>query len=430
MTLTVEAAPAVKFSLLGVGALKSSSSSDGRMRLHGIASSTTRDLHGDVMQESAIDDMVRSASNNMTIFLNHSYTIPEDIGGSVETVEKRFDGTDALLGLTILIDETNPRAVQTWKSVQAGRQVGISIGANLPDGGYVRNKDGTYIINHVELLEASLVGVPANPKSWVEYAVKALKDLPANRGLEETPANETWFSLGAICPSCGGGKGSPKDACGSDYHAKAETPDVTAEAPVVETADQPEHTEDDVPVLLEVEEQKAVVDIHIDTDNSEESGASVASPDAPESTPDAEAGLLDEDADGTDALLGDDVTAEAWPPAITAGYYSLPAGEMTSLVDSYAHVVKDLMDSRLMVSELAVAKATAESERDSALRERDKVVAETGALLTRLAEIPLVRKTSVAAAYTDFRARFSGVYDEDFLDMLEKKRNDRSNGVN
>ena len=103
---------------------------------------------------------------------------------------------------------------------------------------------------------------------------------------------------------------------------------------------------------------------------------------------------------------------------------------MTSLVDSYAHVVKDLMDSRLMVSELAVAKATAESERDSALRERDKVVAETGALLTRLAEIPLVRKTSVAAAYTDFRARFSGVYDEDFLDMLEKKRNDRSNGVN
>jgi hypothetical protein len=84
------------------------------------------------------------------------------------------------------------------------------------------------------------------------------------------------------------------------------------------------------------------------------------------------------------------------------------------------------MDTRLRETELAAAKAVAISERDAAIRDRDRVVAETGALLTRLAEIPLVRKTSVAAAYTDFRARFSGVYDDDFLDMLERKRYDRT----
>lgn len=415
MTFTAEAAPAVKFNFLGTGALKSSSSSDGKMRLHGIASSTMRDRHGDVIKESAIDDMVATAANNMTIFLNHSYTIPEDIGGSVESVEKRFDGTDALLALTILIDETNPRATQTWKSVQAGRQVGISIGANLPDGGYTRNKDGTYTIDHVELLEASLVGVPANPKSWVEYAVKALNE--AHPARTETE----WVSLGAVCPSCGGGKDSPHDGCGSDYHSKA-----VADAEVVAAAET--ETTIDTPASPSEETVKAVVDIHIDTDNSEESGVSAASPDAPTSTPEAEAGLLDEDADETDDLLGDTVT-EATTPALTAGHYSLPANDLTSLVDSYAHVVKDLMDARLVIASLTAEKKQALTERDAAIRDRDRIVTETGALLTRLSEIPLVRKTSVAAAYTDFRARFSGVYDEDFLDMLEMKKHGRINGA-
>lgn len=505
MTLTVEAAPAVKFNILGVGALKSSSSDDGKMRLHGIASSTMKDRHGDTIAESAIDDMVRSASDNMTIFLNHSYTIPEDIGGSVESVNKRFDGIDALLALTILIDETNPRAVQTWKSVQAGRQVGISIGANLPEGGYTRNKDGTYLINHLDLLEASLVGVPANPKSWVEYAVKALNDsnttVVFDVGERDGPE---WVSLGAVCPSCGGGKSSPHGGCGSDYHNKAVEPVVVAEshpelpdsafacvdstgrhyphhtasgslnlnllrnalARIADSgntqcgkghleaharkagigdrksadellaltddelidlsaamgSDAHEHDEPHIHDEAPSSETKAVVDIHIDTDNSEESGVSVASPDAQASTPGAEAGLQDEDADGTDALLGDTVTASA-EPVIAAGHYSLPAGEMASLVDSYAHVVKDLMDSRVALAEVTAANTKLTSERDAALRDRERIITETGALLTRLSEIPLVRKTSVAAAYTDFRARFSGVYDEDFLDMLEKKRN-------
>jgi hypothetical protein len=45
----------------------------------------------------------------------------------------------------------------------------------IPEGGAKRQKNGSYIIEHVDLLETSLVGIPANPRSWVDYAAKALR---------------------------------------------------------------------------------------------------------------------------------------------------------------------------------------------------------------------------------------------------------------
>src|SRR5512137_1851451 len=94
--------------------LKASLDGDGRRRLHGIASSTIKDRHGDVMTESALMDMERSANNNLTIFLNHSYMVPEDVAGSVERAVLRSHPQDASihdLTLDIAINESNPRAV-------------------------------------------------------------------------------------------------------------------------------------------------------------------------------------------------------------------------------------------------------------------------------------------------------------------------------
>jgi len=169
-----------------------------------------------------------------------------------------------------------------------------------------------------------------------------------------------------------------------------------------------------------VEELKAIVDIHIDTDNSIESGVGApSSQEAPESGPGAEAALLDEDADGVGELLGDPVTAEAPAPQVTAGNYAVPAAQMTDLVNSYASTVQSLMTLRLAYQELQTAKVAAERDRDQAIADRDRVLTETTALLTRLADVPMVRKTAVTSAYGAFRERFGGIYDEGFLKMLE-----------
>lgn len=417
MTLYEQAAPAVKFEFKAIGALKAMKDADGKMRLRGVASSTTRDLHGDVMTESALQDMENSANKNLTIFLNHSYSVPEDVGGSVERATRSTRDVDHSgnpnvdLDLDIVMDETNPRAVQTWNSIKSGTKLGLSIGANLPEGGYKRNKDGTYIIEHCELLETSIVGVPANPRSWVEYAVKALNDARKDAPNTVHLANgDEAILLGSTCPSCGGSKSSPKESCGSDYH-KAEEPAVEKTEPVVAAE----------PVVPEVAD--ATVHIDIDTGSPDAGSASApTSQEAQASAPGAEA-VAEEVADGEDALVGDTVTREV-TPALVDGQFTYPAAKMTELVDGYAKTVQELMTLRLAHTELQTAKVAVEKERDQAIADRDRVLTETTALLARLADVPLVRKTAVATAYGEFREKFGGVYDEGFLRMLENTKHD------
>jgi len=179
--------------------LKASLDTDGRMRLHGVASSTITDRHGHTILLSALSDMERAANSNMTIFLNHEYRVPEDVAGSVERALIRSHPQDSSihdLVLDIVVNDANPRAVDAWTAIQKGTQLGLSIGAMIPEGGASRDrKSGAYTIEHVELLETSLVGVPANPRSWVEYAVKSLNMIPNADGiLEESievPLGET-----------------------------------------------------------------------------------------------------------------------------------------------------------------------------------------------------------------------------------------------
>lgn len=155
--------------------LKAAASADGKKHLTGVASSSVIDLHGDRMTENAITDMERAAKANLTIFLNHSYEVPEDVAGSVTEAWVTRTGDVVLLNFDIVINEENPRAVQAWNAIQGGTKLGLSIGAMIPEGkaSWDKTMKG-YVIDGVELLETSIVGVPANPRSWVEYARKAL----------------------------------------------------------------------------------------------------------------------------------------------------------------------------------------------------------------------------------------------------------------
>ena len=178
--------------------LKAADPSDTRKRIRCVASSSIEDRHGDTITEACIKDMQKQAAG-LTIFLNHSYDLPEDVFGFVEAARtKRMTVAEAkdkglvpettlsgmgssdviaFLQLDVVIDP-NERAQRTLASVDNGATIGVSIGAMLEEYEEKEGYDDAWMppltINKLELLEASAVGIPANPLSWIEGATKAV----------------------------------------------------------------------------------------------------------------------------------------------------------------------------------------------------------------------------------------------------------------
>ena len=432
--------------------LKASKDADGRMRLHGVASSTIRDRHGDTISLSALSEMEKSASNNMTIFLNHSYQVPEDVAGSVERAEIRATGDPDIHDLLfdIAINDVNPRAVSAWEAIQKGTQLGLSIGARIPTDGAVRQKDGRYQINHIDLLETSLVGVPANPRSWVEYAIKSLT--AGGVTVHEEPEEVVLAGL-PVTPVIPVDSGTIEDLAGIGKVAdelmtdleKAKKP-ATHEHPHAHThVHEHEHWNGTVHShehahthAHEHGDDHQHVD---DMQGSEHDHNHVGS--FPEDHP------HDEDSHKGDAptLTGDELTAHlaafrkaasptpesgdgaaAAPqeapssnpengdvPAVASETLSEPtfAGMLLSANASLISLTRELMDTKDALTK-------AEQERDKAVLLADKVMKDTSSLLNRLAEAPIGRKTVVTEQVAAFDS-LKSVYSEAFLELLNKK---------
>lgn len=166
----------------------------------GTASSTAQDLYGSFISEACqakmmtkLEALTRKAvsgkQSGMTGWLNHRYTIPEDVLGtftSAKLVQRTSDGADGVgggiqgetyidLDIELKVYEDNPRALEAWKQVQAGVRHGWSIGAIFLDyerGSDDWNEDAFWElhVNDIELLEISLVGMPANQRAWCRSA--------------------------------------------------------------------------------------------------------------------------------------------------------------------------------------------------------------------------------------------------------------------
>lgn len=364
------------------GLLKASRSADGRLRLHGIASSTTRDLHGDTMEASALEDMERAANNNLTIFLNHSYEVPEDVAGSVERAKMKVRGVDAGgnpnydLDMDIIVNDANERAVKAFEAIERGTKLGLSIGALIPDGG--ATKDATtkaWLIQHVELLETSLVGIPANPRSWVEYAVKSLNGggiaapiVVGEDGPElvlAAPEPDVTDAYQSGCPDCEDG-----DPCSKH---KDVTPDVT----------------------------DATVTIEIDTGDG--SSASDPEPDASAS----QEALESNPGTGEEIASGDDAID---PSSLT----------LTVAVNKAVELMGQLIEAKTSIKELTVERDAALRDRDAAKEEATRVLTETQRVLESLADTPLMRRAVLVDAQASLSEQFSGIYGESLLKHLEK----------
>ena len=363
-------------------------SADGSMkkRFKTTASSTIKDLAGDEIQFPAIEKMASKARDNMTIFLNHSYNVPEDVLGSCEDAQviKRGvdgDGNDIIdLDFDISLNETNDRAVKAWEAINNGVKLGTSIGAIVRHA--TKKKGGGLLIDDVDLLEASLVGIPANPRSWVQYAVKGLGQVEDPIIDEEVDAEFDLLASAEVdadtievfeksgCPDCGKGKDSSD--CSNPFHKK-------------------DSAEDEI----DKEAARTQVTVTVDSEPAQE---------APKSDPGtATASLLDETAQGDDQALGDNVTRDVSVETIT----------------KLATLVEKLDESLSQVASLTKSLSDTTAERDEALANLELAKQ----LFSRIEQLPLRRKTAhnpTDEVTKDFR-KFAGYLDDNIIQLLEKK---------
>ena len=192
-------------------ALKAYTADNGDLYVRGTTSSTIRDLHGDEMTLNALHTMRDTAKNNMTIWLNHNYNVPDDIFGSVADafIEKRMDADtgqevyDLDIAIRVVGEDENPLAMKAYRAIKRGVKLGLSIGARVEKVSKRKdsNDQETYVIDSVRLLESSIVGIPANQRSYLQNALKSVRGGAGNLPdiddlLEETKSAEGRFKVG------------------------------------------------------------------------------------------------------------------------------------------------------------------------------------------------------------------------------------------
>lgn len=388
----LDSLPPVEFKIF-TKALEAVKSDGDRMRLKTVASSTLTDRQGDRFTEKALASMAASAMQQMTIFLNHKYQVPEDVLGTVTNAEMRRveiekdgvtePGADLLFDIDI--NTSNERAVKTWEAINGGTKLGCSIGARVMEGN--REKDGTYVIDGVDLMEASIIGIPAQPRAWVEYAVKSLIDDEAEDAETVTISglpddSELVVTTGPSKPKFDQPEETPESDQPDADHAEEGADEV--EAPAV--------SEDDAEVQTPVEA------------GSEEPAAEPEPTESDQEAPPSDPESADEGAEAMPKSAEPEV--ESPLPAISKEFADL-AGSLQK------------MTTELVITKRALAESESIRTKQAAELESARAnVAVAVQLVEKIAQLPIGSRASHREVINDFRQKLSGVYDDEFLKML------------
>lgn len=151
------------------------------MFIAGCASSNVRDRYGDTMSAQCQASMLTQAKG-LTMFGNHDYDVPEDVFGKCATSQLSTESDIIDLDIEMQIAQSNPRAVKSWELINKdGVTLAFSIGGIILEAEIDEdNDDGSswwppLIINDLELLEISLVGIPANPRAYTRSFIEDIK---------------------------------------------------------------------------------------------------------------------------------------------------------------------------------------------------------------------------------------------------------------
>lgn len=128
---------------------------DGTLTIEGVASTTNRDLEGDVILQSAIDSMkIQLTTTRKNLHGDHEYTLFKGILGAITKV---VDSDNNILKIRATI--LSKFAPLIKEMLDIGVQLGLSIGGRIKD--YDQTNDG-WEIKDIDLFEISLTGMPAN----------------------------------------------------------------------------------------------------------------------------------------------------------------------------------------------------------------------------------------------------------------------------
>ena len=351
------------------------------------ASSTVEDAHEDEFTPEAVQKMADQAhGSGMSIFLNHEYRIPEDLFGTTTdavAVKRAVNNTEAVtdLDLSGFINEANPRARETAESLEGGAKLGVSIGARIKDYRPRDEKDpmGGWIINDVELKEASIVGMPANPRTWVHYASKAITAFDRAKVKEAADMNMTATEIAT----------RPVDETiiddDTDAMALLEANELVDSQKILSTENMPGQVTSET--IIEEADPEPEPDPDVEA-------AEVAAPEEPA-----------QETESPEAVVASETPAQALSQAIdsSAEHLSVAALQLV-LTDAKDEITK--RDET--IDQLA-------QERDAAL----ETLAEATAIIEKIATTPLGRKAVVKEQVKDYRSRITGVYDPDFMQFLK-----------
>lgn len=386
--------PATKFNVFS-GLLKAYDAGDGKKRIKTVASSTLTDRQGDQMTLKALQAMAQTAEG-MTVFLNHSYKVPEDVFGVVKGTEITERGQEYDLDFDIEVDEDNPRALATHKSIERGVKLGTSVGAIVKDA-YKDRNSGVVVIDDVALLEASIVGIPANPRSFVHYAVKALNEA------EPESDEEAGFEPGSqtvVVESQKAEKVEDHPQPDNATQAREEGEDTVESPPPAESVDNDTHPKHSTTKDVENPSEEA----------SEPEAAQEGEEPAPESAADGTTKSTEPEkkpmpaSDLDSDVVGDEAKA----------LLAMKQADFTTLLKMVETTTSELVETKKALWDAEKKVKALERERDEA----NANVELAKQFVNKLAELPIGRRASHSAVITDFQTKFGGIYDPDFIKML------------
>jgi hypothetical protein len=193
-TKSSEAPDKPKFAII-TKALAGESSPEGKPRFRAVASSTIEDRDGDEISLKALQQMRDRFREGITIFTDHKNEVANAYG-TTDSAEIIQAGMDPKSGATVWdlhisgpVNEPNPSAMQLHQSISGGYvKLGCSIDAFVLD--HARKKSGGLSIDGLDVYAASIVGVPANQRSWAQKAVRAIKSFRPDEEDDTVPEDE------------------------------------------------------------------------------------------------------------------------------------------------------------------------------------------------------------------------------------------------
>jgi HK97 family phage prohead protease len=160
-----------------------------------IASTAAIDSYGEIVAQDW--DLTRYAKNPVVLYGHNSWDMPIGFASNV-----RVEDGKLLATLNIVDERASARAEQVWQGIKQGSLRAVSVGfrtKNKPQSLDVAGKP-TLVLTGNELIEISVVPIPANPEALAleAKAFATIRALIEGATTEKTPMSTILLSLVAV----------------------------------------------------------------------------------------------------------------------------------------------------------------------------------------------------------------------------------------